>query len=155
MPEAGNKLILWVEDDPTSATVLRTIKDDGTYGIARADTISAAINRITNEPGIEYFNYIVVDLDMPYKEKDFTEEENDALSKMTETSIVTLSGWLWLKKYILDKHPEYEMDQIIIYSRYTENLPEQEKEISSQLKAVINKLLDGPEKMYAALDMSW
>ena len=155
MAETRKQLILWVEDDPTSAVLLRTIIDDGKYGIPRADCISAAIDRVLDDPGIEYFSYIVLDLNVPYGEGDFSNDDRALLEGMTKTSVVPLSGWIWLKSYVLQVHPEFDLSRIIIYSRYTDNLPMSEKETYKNIAAYINKNDAGLVNMYAALNISW
>jgi CheY-like chemotaxis protein len=154
MAETRKPLILWVEDDATTALLLRTIVEEGKNDIAKASNISSAMDRVLDEPGIKYFSYIVIDLDVPYDERDFTDDELEQLRLLSKTSRAKLSGWIWFKNYIVKVHPDFDLSRIIIYSQYINDLPKSEKDQYCKIRGFISKTIEGQNDILKILGIN-
>lgn len=154
MAETRKPLILWVEDDAATALLLRTISEAQKCRIARASNISAAIDRVFDEPGIEHIDRIVIDLNVPYDEGDFHDDELEQLRLLSKESRVELSGWIWFKNYIVEAHPDFDLSRIIFYSNYLPELPSSEKNQYSMIKAFIPKTIEGQNEILKILGIN-
>lgn len=142
--------LFFLEDDGTAALIVPTIKNRCECEVLRASNITAAIDRVTDEPGIDYFDYLIIDLNIPYEESEF-ENSADAqwIQETCDKHGAILSGWIWLKRYVLEAHRDFAQSRIIVFTAYLDNLPVAERKAYPQLTYInkfdddrLNKLLE-------------
>lgn len=112
--------VLLLEDNAYMISRLVDLLENEGFETLEAFQVSDAFDLFEKSPDI-----IVVDLNVP--PTGLTEEERE------QTKGGILSGWIWLRNYVLNKYPEYKK-KVIVYSAYIEtlkeNYPEEIKGIS-------------------------
>ena len=122
-----SKMVLMLEDDVTSALYRENMEAAG-YDVYHATNFSAAWEWTEIDPGIEAFDFLIVDLaivPMTMNQKMlFTAEENAEMERLNERTGCSLNGWIWLKKIIRERAFK---GKAIVISAFMEALPDDEK----------------------------
>jgi len=118
--------ILVLDDRYASSDIVAYLEDFG-YCVYWAKEYLSANYYIDVEPGILSFSGMIIDLDIPYNENDFTEKEHDVLRKYP----VNVSGWLWIKN-VLKMH-DYLGDIIILSGHHRSIIDDELKDYEGRI----------------------
>ena len=92
-----SKNILFFDDRYASLDTV-TFLEDCNYCVYWAKEFLSANYYINFDPGIQSLISMIVDLEIPYNEDDFSEKEKKDLNNYP----VNVSGWIWIKKILLN-----------------------------------------------------
>jgi len=140
----NNNCIFILEDNATAELITKPIMQNYNYKIFCAEGITTAIDRIDDEPGIQYFDFLIVDLNVDYEDSEFYNQcDAEWILKQNKGIGALLAGWMWLKRYVLESENELckalkHENRIIVFSAYLSNLPIEERKKYPEL-IFINK----------------
>jgi len=140
------KNVLIIEDDDTARKYIENI-DEEKYRVYLSKTLKDADYRINTDPSIANIAGIIVDLRIisVISKYDFNSEEEDLNYLDGENENVELTGWVWLRRFLIN-NPEFPRKRIAIVSAYvTKILPKDVKNYCEDI-TIIDKTSDGATK---------
>ena len=131
--------VMWLEDSDTTALNINSIEHECECKVDRAKSVLGASQLIQESNGGEEYMYIVVDLNIDYKPRYFSTEENEHIEHIyIETGKETrLAGLIWLLK-MLKEYPKISK-KVIVFSAYLDKIPDIEKKELGDDLIYINK----------------